>query len=83
MSPEERDQWWAKIMDSEDWSDRDSATDALLDRVEHLERELAAARTEPRRTLATCPMCGSEDTHQNTPDSRRCRTCDHRWGGNG
>ncbi len=43
MSPKERSQWW-KMLHSDVWSERDGTIESILDRVEQLERELAAAR---------------------------------------
>ncbi len=44
MSHDEREQWMSTLVDAADWSDRHAAAEAMLDRVEQLERELAAAR---------------------------------------
>ncbi len=46
MSPDEREQWQQQLWSSST-RERNLAADALLDRVEQLERELAAARAAP------------------------------------
>ncbi len=51
MSPDERDAWVDRLA-ALSWETREPAIYALLDRVEQLERELAAARAKPARIKA-------------------------------
>ncbi len=50
MSPEEREQWWDRLF-AETWSERNEAYEAIMSRVEELERQLAAARTASERSV--------------------------------
>ncbi len=68
---------------------REDAAKAILDRVEALEAELAAARAVPPAVVPSvwhggrgepCPMCGSANTVRATPDAYRCFNCGNAFG---
>ncbi len=78
MSPEEREAWMNRLA-ALSWETREPAIYALLDRVEQLERELAAARAAPRKPKPIfCPACGKEDFRRHL-GTRQCYECGHQW----